>query len=98
MILCCCTGTSDRELRAQVRAGARDRESLGELTGAGACCGGCRPILRDLLREECASAGASGGGGKLELHREEGAAAPLVPALDLSEGPSAACARPPQAP
>lgn len=98
MILCCCTGTSDRELRAQVRAGARDLESLGEATGAGACCGGCRPMLRELLRDEAAAAGASGGCARLELRSEDGAASPLTPGLALTEALSVACARHPQAP
>jgi bacterioferritin-associated ferredoxin len=52
MILCCCTGTSDRDLRTLVREGARDLTSIGEACGAGACCGGCRPQLLELLREE----------------------------------------------
>lgn len=52
MILCCCTATTDRDLRTLVREGARDLTSIGEACGAGACCGGCRPQLLEVLREE----------------------------------------------
>ncbi|MBL8900929.1 MAG: (2Fe-2S)-binding protein [Planctomycetes bacterium] len=75
MILCCCTGTTDRDLRSLVREGARDLDRLGEATGAGACCGGCRPALRELLREEGVLSSGGTSGGRLELRSEEGAAA-----------------------
>ncbi|MBK9383700.1 MAG: (2Fe-2S)-binding protein [Planctomycetes bacterium] len=75
MILCCCTGTSDRDLRSLVREGARDLDRLGEATGAGACCGGCRPALRELLREEGVLASAGTSGGRVELRSDDAAGA-----------------------
>jgi bacterioferritin-associated ferredoxin len=94
MILCCCTGTSDRDLRSLVREGVRDLERLGEATGAGACCGGCRPALRELLREEGVLASAGTGGGRLELRSDDHAAG----SSSAPEPCAAPCARPASAP
>lgn len=52
MIVCHCLRLSDRALRCSIREGACSREELMEETGAGTCCGGCRPALDELLDEE----------------------------------------------
>lgn len=51
MIICHCMRVSDREIRQAARDGARSREDIGERCGAGACCGGCRPAIDEILAE-----------------------------------------------
>jgi bacterioferritin-associated ferredoxin len=43
---------SDRLIRSVVREGARNSEEVAEVCGAGACCGGCRPAVDEIVREE----------------------------------------------
>jgi len=57
MIICHCKKLSDRQLREHVRAGARSTRELARACGAGACCGGCRPALDEILAEEQPRAG-----------------------------------------
>ena len=52
MIICHCKKLSDRQLREHVRAGVRSTRELARVCGAGACCGGCRPALDEILSEE----------------------------------------------
>ncbi|MCA9592602.1 MAG: (2Fe-2S)-binding protein [Myxococcales bacterium] len=52
MIVCHCQKVSDRHVRLAVRGGARNVEEVGAACGAGTCCGGCRPALRELIAEE----------------------------------------------
>ena len=51
MIVCHCRAMNDRELRSVIEGGALDLEAIAEVCGAGARCGGCEPMLADLLRQ-----------------------------------------------
>lgn len=52
ILVCRCIGVGDRAIRAAIRGGARDPESLGEATGACTGCRSCRPDLMALIDEE----------------------------------------------
>jgi bacterioferritin-associated ferredoxin len=52
MIVCHCRRVSDRTIRAAVQAGAGCEESVAKACGAGSCCGGCVPAVRELIDEE----------------------------------------------
>lgn len=52
MIICHCMRVNDRLIRSIAREGARNCEQVAEACGAGACCGGCRPAIDEILREE----------------------------------------------
>ena len=56
MIVCHCTQISDRVVRALAHEGAESVEDVMSACGAGACCGGCKPLLEELLVEETANA------------------------------------------
>ncbi len=51
MIVCSCHGITDREIRQHVRAGARTARQVAEACGAGGGCGGCRPVVSEILEE-----------------------------------------------
>lgn len=55
MLVCHCNGVSDRSIRKAVRKGAGSIREVARMSGAGACCGGCRPAVRDILEDELAS-------------------------------------------
>ena len=55
MIICHCMRVNDRLIRTIAREGARSSEQVAEECGAGACCGGCRPAIDEILREERAA-------------------------------------------
>jgi len=50
MIVCHCRGLSEREIRRAVVEGARDADAIARCCLAGAECGGCRPLIEQLLR------------------------------------------------
>jgi len=52
MIVCHCQRVTDRAIRAAVRQGAATEEAVAEACGAGACCGGCVPVVAEILGEE----------------------------------------------
>ena len=52
VIICHCMRVSDRLIRSVVREGACSTEEVAEACGAGACCGGCRPAVDEIVREE----------------------------------------------
>ena len=56
MIVCHCRAVTDRTLRASIRDGAHTIEALRETTGASDCCGGCEPLVRELLEQELGTA------------------------------------------
>jgi bacterioferritin-associated ferredoxin len=56
MIVCHCNGVSDRAIRRSVRAGAVTPELVAHACGAGACCGGCRDAVEEILLGELETA------------------------------------------
>jgi len=53
VIICHCMHVRDRLIRSLVREGmARTTEEVADACGAGACCGGCRPAIDQIVREE----------------------------------------------
>jgi len=52
LLVCHCSLVSDREIRESIRSGAESVEALAAACGAGACCGGCTPMLERLIRLE----------------------------------------------
>ena len=54
MLVCHCKNVSDRAVRSCVREGARTRADIARKCGAGtgARCGGCRPLIDELVEEE----------------------------------------------
>ncbi len=51
MVVCHCNAVNDREIRAEILAGALDAEGVAERCDAGTRCGSCRPIVEALLAE-----------------------------------------------
>ena len=49
MYVCHCRAVSDSAVRAAAAAGVRTVDDLGESCGAGTDCGGCHPLLEELL-------------------------------------------------
>lgn len=55
VIVCSCRAVNDRKIRDAVAAGACTIEEVGEACRAGTRCGGCWPILADLIAEHTGS-------------------------------------------
>jgi len=55
VIVCHCSGVSDREIRSAVREGARSCRDVARACAAGRMCGGCRPAIRRILDLERAA-------------------------------------------
>jgi bacterioferritin-associated ferredoxin len=51
MFVCHCRAVTDGEIRAAIAAGAHDLEEVGRRCGAGVTCGGCCPLIQELLAE-----------------------------------------------
>jgi len=51
MVVCHCNAVNDREIRAEILAGALDAEGVAERCDAGTRCGSCRPVVEALLAE-----------------------------------------------
>jgi bacterioferritin-associated ferredoxin len=49
MLVCHCKGVTEHELRSAIRSGACTRRELARECGAGSVCGGCRPLIDELL-------------------------------------------------
>ena len=50
MIVCSCTGSTDRDVQSALDAGAASLDAIGETCSAGSFCGGCHSSLSALLR------------------------------------------------
>ena len=55
MLVCHCNGVSDRAIRKAVRRGAVTPREVAGACGAGSCCGGCGPTIRQIIRKEVAA-------------------------------------------
>ena len=51
MYVCSCTGVTDRTVRACVIGGASTVDDVAMRCGAGSRCGGCRPVVEELVAE-----------------------------------------------
>jgi len=51
MFVCHCRAVTDGEIREAIAAGACDLEEVGRSCGAGITCGGCCPLIQELLAE-----------------------------------------------
>jgi bacterioferritin-associated ferredoxin len=49
VIVCHCHGVSDRRIRREARRGVGCPDELAERCGAGSDCGGCVPLIEDLM-------------------------------------------------
>ena len=49
MLVCHCKGMNERAVRRVVRAGARCVSDVTRTCGAGGVCGGCRPVIQDIV-------------------------------------------------
>lgn len=49
MYVCSCRGVTDRTIRAAIVGGATTVDEIGRRCGAGTRCGGCWPVLDELL-------------------------------------------------
>lgn len=52
MLVCHCHGVTDRTIRQQVREGAATPAQVTRRCRAGSRCGGCKPVIRELVDEE----------------------------------------------
>ena len=51
MIVCHCHGLTDRQIEtAAARCGARSADELAAHCPAGHCCGGCAPVVDEIVR------------------------------------------------
>ncbi|HWT14925.1 MAG TPA: (2Fe-2S)-binding protein [Patescibacteria group bacterium] len=51
MFVCVCSAVSDRQVERAVAEGADHLDALVARTGAGACCGSCRPLLLEIIEQ-----------------------------------------------
>jgi len=56
MIVCHCKAVNDRAIRDVIRRGARSPRQVALACQAGRRCGGCLPVVRELLASEIAGA------------------------------------------
>jgi bacterioferritin-associated ferredoxin len=47
--VCSCRGVTDRSIRNAINSGADTVEEIGRACGAGTRCGGCWPVIDELL-------------------------------------------------
>jgi bacterioferritin-associated ferredoxin len=50
-MVCHCEAVNDTAIRAEIADGALDPEALASRCGAGSRCGGCRPVVEQLLAQ-----------------------------------------------
>jgi bacterioferritin-associated ferredoxin len=65
MLVCHCKGVTERELRSAIASGACTRRDLARECGAGSVCGGCRPVIDELLDAHAATPAAARFAGEL---------------------------------
>jgi bacterioferritin-associated ferredoxin len=70
MLVCHCQRITDQAIRRCVRDGAASVAEVERACGAGGGCGGCRPLVRDIVQRETVNADradvdGAGRGGKL---------------------------------
>jgi bacterioferritin-associated ferredoxin len=56
MFVCHCRAVTDREIREAIATGAHDLAEVGRRCGAGITCGGCCPLIQQLLAEHAGKA------------------------------------------
>ena len=61
MVVCHCEALNDKAIRAVLVAGACTVDDVERACGAGGDCGGCRPVIEDLLRCSHVSISSTGG-------------------------------------
>ena len=49
MLVCHCKGVTERDVRAAIQSGACTHREIARRCGAGSMCGGCRPVIDELL-------------------------------------------------
>jgi bacterioferritin-associated ferredoxin len=57
MFVCHCRAVTDGEIREAIQAGACDLDEVGRTCGAGITCGGCCPLIQELLAEHAQRTG-----------------------------------------
>lgn len=55
MVVCHCNVVSDRQIRAEIAAGALDADDIAARCEAGNRCGGCVPVVEAILAETSVS-------------------------------------------
>jgi bacterioferritin-associated ferredoxin len=55
MFVCHCRAVTDGEIREAIVAGACDLDEVGRRCGAGITCGGCCPLIQELLAQHAES-------------------------------------------
>ncbi len=51
VFVCHCRAVTDGEIREAISAGACDLDEVGRRCGAGITCGGCCPLIQELLAQ-----------------------------------------------
>lgn len=52
MVVCHCHGVTERAIRKAVRSGACSRGAVTRHCSAGGCCGGCAPLIDEIISRE----------------------------------------------
>ena len=52
MLVCHCEAVNDRTIRTVVRSGARTCRQVDRACAAGGGCGGCRPLILEIIDDE----------------------------------------------
>jgi nitrite reductase (NADH) large subunit len=54
MLVCHCHRVTDRDIRAHIRGGSNTPAQVARTCRAGTCCGGCMPLISQIVREAVA--------------------------------------------
>lgn len=52
MLVCHCWSVNDKRIRREILEGATGVDDIGERCGAGTSCGGCKPVIQELVVEQ----------------------------------------------